>query len=140
MQLCIKYNQKDDKVIFNFLHSIIIPKIQLKILNNLDLKLLKRWDEYFENIYKQKEEENCISACNIIMQGILNLKIEKTNNFYSISIDPLKKFPKTFAKLYDLCSIINYGSLEFPPYPIFEDTFSAIAKEIPILFKNYNGS
>ena len=123
----------------DFIQSIIIPEIQIYFFKNISTDRLKSWDKYFETQYDWGYTLTPPeSTLNILIQGINALSIKNSQNFsYTISIDSNKNMPGTTAKLYDLCSLINYGNLEMSPYPIFEDTFKQVGFTIPLLFEEY---
>ena len=123
----------------DFIFNNVMPEIHLNFFKNIDIDRLKLWNSYFENQYDWGPALNPPgSALDILIQGINSLKVKNSqNSSYTISIDSNKNIPGTTAKLYDLCSLINYGNLEVPPYPIFEDTFKQVGIIIPLLFEEY---
>lgn len=135
MHLSIKLNPGDR--LEGFIEKFIIPEIQIQFLSNINYSLLKNWDNYFINEYKWLPGETPKSAYDIVYLGIQNLTYIRNEDLYIISINPDKKMQGTSAKLYDLCSIINHGTLSIAPYPIFEDIFIKVVPLIPKLFKKY---
>lgn len=67
----------------------------------------------------------------------MNLRCLNHSTRYIIEINPNEIAPKTSAKLIDICSLINYGNLDMPPYSIFEDTFRYIASHLSDLYNEY---
>ena len=135
MNLIIK--QKKFNPLDIFIIDYVIPELYRLFYLNLNPYLLKNWDEYFESIYKWEEEDTPKLTLEILLCGIKNLRLMEMGGDYIITIDSNQNMPGTTAKLYDLCSLINYGNLEMPPYPIFEDTFKQIKPIIPLLFEEY---
>lgn len=135
MHLSIKLNPGDR--LEDFIETFVIPEIQLQFLSSINHSLLRKWDEFFLNEYEWLPGEIPKSAYDIVYVGMQNLTYVRNKDLYIISVDPDKKMQGTSAKLYDLCSVINYGTLSITPYPIFEDTFAKVAPLIPKLFKEY---
>lgn len=116
--------------------DFIIPEIYRFFYLNLNPDLLKNWDIYLSSNYKWERDANN-NVLNILIQGINNLKVYNLDEEYIISINPNQVVPGTTAKLYDLCSLINYGNLEMPPYPIFKKSFEQASAVIDILLRDY---
>ena len=117
--------------------DFIMPEIYRFFYLNLNPDLLKNWDKYLNFKYNWYGEDNKNNILDILMQGINNLKIYSLDEEYIISINPNQVVSGTTAKLYDLCSLINYGNLEMPPYPIFKKSFEQASAVIDILLKDY---
>ena len=135
MQLSIKLDTKYN--LEDFIYLFVIPEIQTQFLSFIDHNLTDKWNEYLINEYEWASGDTPKTVHNIICQGIQNLTCFKNGSLYIISIDPNINLQGTSAKLYDLCYMVNYGSLSMSPYPIFEDTFKKVNQLIPILIEEY---
>lgn len=136
MNLIIQ-NPNQDKL-EEFISTFVMPEIYFQFMKNIDLRHLRLWEEYFQNSHTWDLGDIPQGAFDILFQGIKSLKIIRAyNDSYIITIDSNKIMPKTHAKLYDLCALINYGNLSMNAYPIFEKTFINVVESLPHLFKEY---
>lgn len=139
MNLIINKNlkwQQDSQNFKYFIDTQLIYELQAYILETLNINHMYRWDKYLKN-YKWHVDEYAPEVQDILIQGALNIKCKDHKDQYIISIDPDQIVPGTTAKLDDLCTIINYGTLEVPPYPIFSDAFKYIKNIIRPLYEEF---
>lgn len=115
-----------------FILNYVIPMASQILYSIMDKKQIKKIDNYISKFYNIN-----IGAAKIIDLGIKNLIIQNMGNTYQLQIDPNIVIPKTSAKLYDICALINYGNVEIPPYPIFDNTMNKLAQFIPSLYDEY---
>lgn len=125
-----------------FIYEYIFPEIQLIFTYNLNISRCTNWTKYFHKIdlgwITYKNHKTIIpSAYEILLAGLKNLRVLNCHNHYIIEINPNEIAPKTRAKLIDICNLINYGNLEMPGYPIFENTFNEVLIHLPDLYKQY---
>lgn len=106
----------------------IIRRLKEQMIAYIDENKLKSWDSYlneqtsFKSIYLKK-----ISAKDILLSGINNLIFNKSSSKISILIDPNQYLPgMDRIKIYDMCKMINYGTLSQKGYPLFTNIFKQV--------------
>ena len=123
--------------------NIILNKKYSYIEDFLKKWLIPSLSKYLKSqIYKNK---NLLINYNI--DNLYRDLIEASNNiiYYHkygkndvlIQIDPNKKNRENNAKLYDICAMVNYGSRDYPAFPIFTKTFDYFAKNFWLFFSSY---
>ena len=96
---------------------------------------LKPLDEYLSKSIQGKRK---YSALNIIIAGLRNLTITHNKNQSIISINERTKLPlSNKILLYTVCKLINYGSLDLKPFPVFTYVFDYVANNIIKLYNEY---
>ena len=129
MNLIIKQNlnwQKDPLLFKYFIQEYLIPEIYLCLAYDLNHNKFQtyKWDMYLKEHYKEIPNPN---TRNILFQGISSLQCKSYNNYYLIQMDPNQIIPGTSDKLYDVCEMINSGTLDVSPYPIFNKIFKCFS-------------
>lgn len=114
----------------DYIKTILLGKVDYNKLTN------------FENIINQDKEilgpfKKHISGKDIFISGVDNIILKHFDNTEIYQIDPNAIFPGTQEKVITLCKMINYGTLDFEPYPIFTDTFKYIETNIKVIYKIY---
>lgn len=135
-------NNPSDEPLDKFIYEYVIPEINLVFSYKLNHARCLNWTKYFQTIdlgwITYKNNKKVIpSAYEVLIAGIKNLRVLDCANHYIIEINPNEIAPKTRAKLIDICNLINYGNLEMPAYPIFEDTFNEVLINLPNLYEKY---
>ena len=100
----------NEKIIDSSFIPYIILQIQSYISQHINKDTLIKWDAYlekngeelFNGVYKN------LTAYEIISLGIDNIGAKKTSMGVEISVQNNKKPNQIFAKLYDVCMLINY--------------------------------
>ena len=111
----------------SFIHHWLVPAISRFIRKEIYLN-----KKLLSNI-NQIELKDLIDASNsIIVSHLYN-----DSKFLLISIDPNKRNSRNTAKLYDICALVNFGSLQTPACPIFTKTFDYFAKNFQMFYENY---
>lgn len=130
MNLTIK-NNKEHPNIEAYIKEWLIPSLRLYIWSKLDTRVLKN----YSHIYK---EEDLLSY---IKEALYSLELIKVGypqtHQYEIRINPVVFCKAKTAKLYDICSLVNYGSLSCPAYPIFTESINFFAANFWKFFKLY---
>ena len=135
-------NNPSDEPLDKFIYEYVIPEINLVFSYKLNNARCLNWTNYFQTIdlgwITYKNNKKVIpSAYEVLIAGIKNLRVLDCTDHYIIEINPNEIAPKTRAKLIDICNLINYGNLEMPAYPIFEDTFNEVLINLPNLYEKY---
>lgn len=135
-------NNPEGLILDEFIYKSVIPEIEITFILKLDPSRCANWTNYFKIVdlgWKKYKNNKIIipSAYDILVAGIKNLRCLNLKDKYIIEINPNEIAPKTFAKLIDICALVNYGNLSMPPYPIFEDTFKDIVTKLPNLYQEY---
>lgn len=114
-----------------------IQYLKKQIMKFLIVKLnsnkLSAFDDYLQSIYGDKT----ITAKRIIFIGLSNLVCSDYGDKAIISIDDKICYPNTNVKILDLCRLINYGSADLKPYPIFTLTFNHFNSNIEKYSERY---
>ena len=74
-----------------------------------------------------------------LLEATNYLKLEhiESSGLIILSIDSNKKNKENTAKLYDICSAVNYGSLSCPAIPIFTKAFDYFSNNFWRFYKYY---
>ena len=120
MRLIIK-NNRDHANMDSYIVDWVIPSLQLYIWSKLDIRLLRN----YKHIY---EEDKLLTYIKQALQSLEMIKVGYPQTHqYEIRINPNVFCDSKTAKLYDICSLVNYGSLSCPAYPIFTKSFDFFA-------------
>lgn len=93
------------------------------------------FDEYFDQIFISPRK---IRAYDIIVSGLRNVIIEKTQGGIHIVIDRNVKIPMTRnITLYSVCMLIDQGNLELKPFPVFSTVFDNIKNNFENIITQY---
>lgn len=111
-----------------FLKEWLIPALR----NNLKSNIIKN-KEAILYYHKKETYQNLLLAANCI-----DLWHTHSLNNLIISINQNEKNMEGTAKLYDICAMVNFGSLSKPAIPIFTKTFNYFAKKFWIFYRDYN--
>ncbi len=118
----------------------LIPKIQNYLYQNIDDRKLEKINLYLnENklILFNYNEYRIISAKNILLGGIYNLRVRISGNNSFIEIDPSVIIPNTSAKFIDIVKLINFGNLDLQGYRIISDTMEYFAENINLFYNQF---
>lgn len=122
----ITLNKNIDEEFIKYLIRII----KIYGLTHLDKRRLDLWTKYLNSIYEVNSSRK-LNARDIVVAGFSNIVYKSFPSSYSIQIDESKKLPYTSnILLYNICSMINNGTLDMKGYPIFDDTFKYIVNNI----------
>ena len=124
MRLFIK--GKDDIDLLPFLQTYISNMMRSYVKSHIDVNVLFNYKEY------------------VGVQNLLNtlfrvnyIRCRKVRYDYIIDINPNIFVSGSFAKLDDICRLINYGNSELPAYPIFTNMFNYVKENFYVLYKYY---
>lgn len=135
MELVLREQDGVDYGFVEYLVNDIIPK---RFNSLLDIKKLKKWDDYF---FKDKSSEfnlgNLKSTEAIVEFGINNLSISSYNGYYTIGINSVEKIVGTNTKISTVCRLINYGNSNVSGYMIFSDVFKTVKRELKLYQNMY---
>lgn len=97
----------------------------------LDTRKLTSFDEYFmSDEFKLLTNGVKVSSRRVILLGMTTLVHKRFDTTTQIFMNPNITYPGTSLKIYDLCKLINYGTISIDGYPIFTDTFNYFSKNI----------
>ena len=93
----------------------------------------------YENIPLLNSKYNDPHLIQILLKSINHLTITHLNskNKIIITIDPNYFCVEKNAKLYDICTQVNYGSLQCPACPIFTEVFDYMARNFWHFYNDY---
>lgn len=137
MVLKVKKNVGD----INFV-KYLISEVQPYFTQRLssDKGKVDSWTKYLnEHITLRTPKKNGVSARDILISGIYNLRVSVVNDSYVIEISPNEILPGTNIKISTLCRIVNYGTLEQPAYNIFTKVFKYFETNVYTYLQKYQG-
>ena len=120
-------SEEKDPTLYNFIIKWLIPSIKqslkAKINNQLKIKL-KQYPDYIniKNLYNAIDSIAAHSC---------------STGQVRVCINPNKFTSENTAKLYDICALVNFGSMTYPANPIFTKTFEYFAANFKSLFYLY---
>ena len=132
-----------DQNLEDFISNFLLQEIVKEFEKQLEPQALEPISEYVNSpdilrvLKVNPEEEIHIDLRKAAIAAIQHLVYENTPNAYIISIDPNESIPKITAKLIDIASLINYGSMMSPAYPIYDRVFSYVADNIQEYYNIY---
>jgi hypothetical protein len=118
----------------------LIPYMQKYIKENIDVRRLKRWDDYINTNLALKNAYSIIepiSCKDIIIEATKNLRVYTQKDNYIIDINPVVFIPNTQAKFINIVQLINYGNLSLQGYKLFSDMMTYFADIIDLYYKMY---
>ena len=130
MKLTIK-NTKEYVGLEAYIKEWLVPSIRLYIWSKFNPKMLKN----YSHIYNEAQLINYIKAA---LYSIEMVKVGYPQSHqYEIRINPNVFCESKTAKLYDICCLVNYGSLSCPAYPVFTESFNFFATNFWKFYKLY---
>lgn len=106
----------------------IVSQMKQYIIDNIDDKKLLLWDAYLEDNHYNEFDGEVLTARTILTLGASCIDYTESQDYFIIKVDFSKITRKNTAKLYDICKMINFGTLQMKAYPIFTDTFNYFSK------------
>lgn len=91
-------------------------------------ELTALWDNYFTELYKEKESRPTVRL--VFQAYFSNLSCKTVADGVVIVSNKNYKLPGINELVVDLAKIINYGTLEMPKYPLFDKLFDFVADNI----------
>ncbi|MGM9544317.1 MAG: hypothetical protein ACI3T9_04975, partial [Romboutsia timonensis] len=91
----------------------IIEQIQTYFIGSIKNSKLIKFDDYLQDFdwgFKDNKK-HYISTKQIIIGAIYNLRYKKSQDTYTIEIDPNILIPNTTAKFIDIAKLVNYGNV-----------------------------
>ena len=125
-------NNLNKKNLDYFIEDSVIPEAIEIFYSLFKPKDLIKIQDYLSKLYDKPIKLN-----SILQLAIRTLTYRKLSGNYIIQIDSNKILKEIPAKLYDICSLVNYGNLEIQPYPIFSRVMDILAKRLPQLYREY---
>ncbi len=115
----------------------LIKQIREYLFNTMYSPKFEHWNLYLQTIPEFASLDKPVTVQEILLLAISYLKFYKFDKNYEIVIDNNKKVLDTNAKLYDICKLINYGTLDIPGYPVFTNAFDYVLDHIDFLYLKY---
>ena len=115
----------------------VIRFLRSYIIQETNYRKLAALDAYLNSPNMFGDAVRILSCRAIILSAANNLVFKRFHDEIVITINNNKKFAGLNAKLYDLCKLINYGTVSVPGYPIFTEAFNYVADNIEFLYFNY---
>lgn len=119
---CVIQNVND----ISFL-EYLVKKIRDYAMSHVNIELLYTYKQQIVDVYPELKYMNMIRFFRLSFEY---LNYTKYDSDYVIEIDPYKKYPGTDISLDAICSLINYGTRDKKPYPIYSQAFDYIIQNI----------
>lgn len=111
------------------------------IIDNIDDRRAALWTKYLRDAgfkWNKIGKKTVIpSALDIIKGSVYHLTYTKFEDKYVIEISNIAMIPQTPYRYVELASLINYGNLSIPGYPLFDESFKYIEDNLGIYIKRY---
>ena len=133
MRIKIKKENNVDELFISYL----IKKIQKKTLEEINLKKLIPWNEFFNLQFKNNKLIKNISSKEILLLGLHHLTWIEFKDYYLIEINDKVLYRNTNKTVSSLCRTIDRGTLSIRGYPLISKNFSYIEKNIDKLKKQF---
>ena len=117
---------EEDTNLLPFINLRILPLMQMYVRSHIKREKLLHFSEEF----------NLCDFLNTIMRTNF-LLCRKVRSDYIIEINPNLYMRNSFAKLSDICNLVNFGNINCQAYPIFSQMISYIKREFYVLYKLY---
>lgn len=118
--------------------DFLIRKTQTRFFENLNVKKLESFEVFINESPRYKSLfRKYISAYDICVTALHNLKVLRYETLSSIVIDNTVLMPGTSIKVLELCKLIDEGNLGLKAYPIFSNTFKEVQGEIETYYAEY---
>lgn len=111
----------------------LMPQIQEYLEKNINEKKLEKINIYLngeKSILFDYSGKRILSAKNILLGGVHNLRVARILDKYTIEINPNILIPNTSAKFIDIVKLINYGNMSVQGYPIMTKTMDYFADNL----------
>lgn len=129
MRLVIKLDKKynTESFIQNWLKKAISIYLRAEINKNKKL-ITYHFSNNVYDVYKNLMYATKFIDIKHLQEGSSDVLIEINPNRFNL---------ENTAKLYDICAMVNFGSLSNPACPIFTKTFDYFAKNFWTLYRDY---
>ena len=118
----------------------IISKIQEFLYRNINPNKLQKLELYINNVPEYKSPyRKYISCKDVIISGSQNLIYRKQKNGYIIQINNNVYYPGLEVKVYTLCRLIEYGTIDIQGVDYFHQAYNYIIDNLDALYKEYEG-
>lgn len=118
----------------------LFPYMRQYIINHIDNRRLKRWDEFLNSnlsIKRRYQILNPISSRDILIASTNNLRVRNLKDRFIIDINPVVFIPNTEAKFINIIQLINYGNLTTQAYNLYSEMMTYFANNIDIYYNQY---
>lgn len=132
MKLIIK---EGSKLPIKFINYLII-QIRSYLLQNCYNKKLINAEKYLNNIFPINKH---ISCATIMRLAAYNLYYYINDEDLIITINENIFYENTSLKVFLLCKIINFGTLDLYPVSIFYESFNFVANNIVKYYEEFSG-
>lgn len=122
--------EKNKYITRNFI-VYLIRVLRRSILANVNLPKLSLWDKYLKEIGVKK------SSKQIILWVVTHLKYIEYEDRYTILIEDDRGIGKDKSSYYNLCLLLDKGTLDMKPLRLFSDSMKEIEKNIKQYFDMY---
>lgn len=124
------YSERFAEIVINYLRNTFRRKC-------VKVKCAK-WDEYLNEHKEEFVTANIqISAYEILLSALYNLDIMAFHDKTIICINQNAKLRYFRSTLLPLCNLITYGNLEVNGYPILQECFDEVQKQLVLLYNMY---
>lgn len=140
MELIIKNKDPiENNEIKSFCYWLIkeIPTIALSLLNNKKLIKLNEFINKY-NVIHWRFKERYLSVKDIILGSFNNLIVVQNNNNFIIKLNSNAYIPNTSNSYISIAKLINYGNINIPAYPIYDQVFNYVSKNLGIYYTMFN--
>lgn len=124
MQIIIK-NPKNRKLA-GFIQNRLLPIMYNMIVQNIDKDIYQLYDSKLKHTIQS-----------MFIQREYLYYYQLPSNDFVITLESNKIVGENSAKLCDICSLINYGSLDYPATEVFTKVFNHIQQNFWKIYKFY---
>ena len=109
----------------------IVRVLRRNILSKLNLKTLYRYDKYFKSLgIKTTSRE-------VVLYAIKNISYREFEDKYIVYIKERDSLFRDKYSMYNLCKLLDQGTLDLKPLRLFSDPMKEIEKNIKKYFNMY---
>ena len=113
----------DDEAFLEYL----IKKIRDYAMSNVNINLLNSYKDIIVELYPELKNINMLYFFNASFNILLYKKYEDD---YIIEFNNKKTCFGTNITIYEICNLINYGTRDIKPYPIFSQAFNYVTRNM----------
>ena len=118
----------------------ILCQLKSYIYCNINLLKLDAFDEAVNDkqLYRARnDEESFLEVRKAIVAALDNFRFRQTNEGYIFYLSGYLPFPTHIVGIEEVCKLLNYGSFDIQPYPIFSEAFKYINTNLNELYNQY---
>ena len=118
----------------------IFYQLKSYIYCNVDVSKLEAFSDVVNNkqLYRNRYNvEDDFDIKDAILISLNDFRFRRVNEGYIFYLNTDLPFPTHIAEVEEVCQLLNYGSLDVQPYPIFSRAFKYINTNLTELYNQY---